>query len=190
MNSGSRLTLYVVLGVLIGMLVLAFNAPALYRTFCQVTGFGGTTQIAEKAPGQVLDRTVNVRLDANVGRGAELTFKPIDRLFEIKLGEMGMAFFEVTNPSDQPVTAIAGYNVAPHKAGPYFAKLECFCFEERVFAPGETERLPVIFYIDPDLDGERVLDDITEITLSYTFYGHDDAGLNQTASLEDSVSRQ
>jgi len=172
-----------------GMLGLGFAAVPLYDAFCKITGFGGTTQIASKRPEQVLDRGVNVRLDTNTGTKTGLTFKAIDRVFPIKLGETGMAFFEVSNETDRPIVAMASYNVAPHKAGPYFNKLECFCFEERVFEPGAKERLPVIFYIDPHLDGEKQLDDITEITLSYTFYDTNAEKNQQTAWLNNGVTK-
>ena len=184
MTQNPRTTLFVIIGILAGMLTLAFYSPVLYNTFCKVTGFGGTTQIATKKPSAVLDRTVRVRLDTNVGAGAKLTFKSVDPVMDIRLGEVGMAFFEVSNPTEHPVTAEAGYNVAPHKAGPYFTKLECFCFEERVFEPGETASLPVIFFIDPEMDKDDTLDDVTDITLSYTYYGVEQDAENQTAHLE------
>ena len=184
MTQNARTTLFVIIGILAGMLTLAFYSPVLYNTFCKVTGFGGTTQIATKKPSAVLDRTVRVRLDTNVGAGAKLTFKSVDPVMDIRLGEVGMAFFEVSNPTEHPVTAEAGYNVAPHKAGPYFTKLECFCFEERVFEPSETASLPVIFFIDPEMDKDDTLDDVTDITLSYTYYGVEQDAENQTAHLE------
>ena len=189
MISNSRKTLFATLGVLAAMLTLAFYSPVLYDTFCKVTGFGGTTQVAVKRPEAVLDRQVRVRLDTNTGRGADLKFSARDRVMDIRIGEIGMAFFEVTNPSDQPIIAEAGYNVAPHKVGPYFSKLECFCFEERVFEPGETVQLPVIFFVDPKLDDEATLDDVTDITLSYTFYGTAEPQENQTAHLEPETRR-
>ncbi len=159
-------------GVAAGMLVLALNAKPLYDTFCQVTGFGGTTRIANAAPDRVLDRRVTVRFDSNVA-DAPLAFRPLETAHDIALGEHGLAFYEVTNTSPDPVSAIASYNVTPHKAGAYFNKLECFCFEERVFQPGETKTLPVVFFVSPDLDDERHLSDVRTITLSYTFYQTD-----------------
>lgn len=175
--------------VAMGMLGLGFAAVPLYDAFCRVTGFGGTTQIADKRPEQVLERSVNVRLDTNTGINTGLTFKAVDRTFPIKLGETGMAFFEISNDTDQAITAMASYNVAPHKAGPYFNKLECFCFEERVFEPGAKERLPVIFYIDPSMDSEKQLDDITDITLSYTFYDTNAEKNQQTVQLDGEISK-
>ncbi|MEO0465185.1 MAG: cytochrome c oxidase assembly protein [Pseudomonadota bacterium] len=151
------------------MLCLGFAAKPLYDTFCRITGFGGTTRIAEEAPSAVLDRVVDVRFDANTAN-APLLFRPIENSHPIHLGEHGLAFYEATNVSDQPVSVIASYNVTPHKAGPFFNKLECFCFEERLFLPGETKKLPVVFFIAPELDEKRLLDDVRTITLSYTFF--------------------
>lgn len=155
------------------MLALAFAADPIYDTFCRVTGFGGTTRIAEEAPDRILERTVEVRFDANVSR-APIKFRALETSHPIRLGEHGLAFYEATNTSDHPVSVIASYNVTPHAAGPYFNKLECFCFEERVIGPGETKRLPVVFFISPDMDERRLLDNVTDITLSYTFFQMND----------------
>jgi cytochrome c oxidase assembly protein Cox11 len=103
-----------------------------------------------------------------------LTFRALESSHPVQLGETALAFYEVTNTSDRPVSAVASYNVTPHKAGPYFSKLECFCFETRVFAPGETARLPVVFFVNPVMNDERQLDDVSAITLSYTFFESDD----------------
>ena len=160
-------------GVFAGMVGLSFAAAPLYTLFCKVTGYGGTTGRAEAAPTQMLERQVQVRFDTNVAPGSPLTFAPDERLKTVKLGETGLAFFRVTNPSDKPVTAVATYNVVPELTGRYFKKLECFCFEKRVFQPGETIELPIVFFVDPEMNKDRDLRDVTEITLSYTYF---DAG--------------
>ncbi len=170
MTPKSRLTTGLVAGAAFVMLGAAFAAKPLYDTFCRVTGFGGTTRVAEAAAKRVLDRTVRVRFDANVDPGAPLTFKPAEGHVEVKLGETMLSFYEVTNTSSEPVRAMASYNVVPHKAGRYFNKLECFCFEEMVFEPGVTQRLPVIFFVSPDMDDDKFADDVKGITLSYTYY--------------------
>ena len=121
-----------------GMLGLAFASKPLYDTFCRVTGFGGTTQIADKAPERISDREVTVRFDANVAN-APLKFKAAQTNLPVRLGEHTLAFYEVTNISVSDVSVIASYNVTPHKAGRFFNKLECFCFEERIIKAGETK---------------------------------------------------
>ena len=170
--TNSTKTLLITVVAALGMLGLAFASKPLYDTFCRVTGFGGTTQIAEAAPEDILDRHLNIRFDANV-LDAPVLFRPLQTSMDIKVGEHGLAFYEVSNTSKNDVSLMASYNVTPHKAGLYFNKLECFCFTERIVKAGETKKLPVVFFISPDLDRERNMDDVRTITLSYTFYQTD-----------------
>lgn len=160
---------FIASGVVAGMLALSFASKPLYDTFCRVTGFGGTTRVATAAPSAVLDRIVNVRFDANVAN-APLLFRPLEVSHELALGEHGLAFYEVTNTSASDVSVMAGYNVTPHTAGRYFNKLECFCFEERIISAGETKTLPVVFFVAPEMDEDKLMDTVSTITLSYTFY--------------------
>lgn len=155
--------------VFLGMLGLAFAAEPLYKTFCQVTGFGGTTRIAVAPPTQVLDRKISVRFDANVA-DTPLEFRALQPSQDVQIGQHGLAFYEVTNPSEAPVRVIASYNVTPHFSGKYFNKLECFCFEERIIQPGETKKLPVVYFIAPEIMEDRVASNVETITLSYTFF--------------------
>lgn len=154
----------------IAMVGAAYGSVPLYQLFCQVTGYGGTTQIATQAASTVLDRHIKIRFDANVAPGIPWQFAPEKKEVDLKLGENGLAFYKVTNTSDRAVTAVATYNVTPHKAGPYFQKLECFCFQDRTLQPGETMELPVIFYVDPALATDKNVKEINQITLSYTFF--------------------
>jgi cytochrome c oxidase assembly protein subunit 11 len=151
------------------MTVLAFSFPALYRAFCEATGFGGTTQVATQKPTIVEGSAVTVSFDANVGKGTELEFKPHQRSMTLRLGETGVTFYTVTNVSDRPIIAQATYNVTPNETGAYFAKLQCFCFQEQVFAPGKSIELPVVFFVMPDILKNEDVKKIKEITLSYTF---------------------
>ncbi|MEO1475736.1 MAG: cytochrome c oxidase assembly protein [Pseudomonadota bacterium] len=185
--SNSRIAL-LASAVVFGMTGLAFASKPLYDTFCRVTGFGGTTRIATEAPDRVLDRQVTIRFDANVN-DAPLLFRPVEGQHEIALGEHGLAFYEVTNTADAPVSVMAGYNVTPHTAGRYFNKLECFCFEERIIGAGETKTLPVVFFIDPNLDEDRLMDSVSTITLSYTFYEMDNAPIESVASSPNETSQ-
>ena len=165
------------------MLGLAFASKPLYDTFCRITGFGGTTQVAQKAPDRISDREVTVRFDANVAN-APLKFRATQTNLPVQLGAHSLAFYEVTNTSVSDVSVIASYNVTPHKAGRFFSKLECFCFEERIIEAGETKKLPVIFFVDPAMEEERNTDDVRTITLSYTFFNTDEfKGATKTASL-------
>lgn len=165
------------------MLGLAFASKPLYDTFCRITGFGGTTQVAQKAPDRISEREVTVRFDANVAN-APLKFRATQTNLPVQLGAHSLAFYEVTNTSVSDVSVIASYNVTPHKAGRFFSKLECFCFEERIIKAGETKKLPVIFFVDPAMEEERNTQDVRTITLSYTFFNTDEfTGATKTAAL-------
>lgn len=156
-------------GVAGGMLALAFAAEPLYSAFCEITGFGGTTRVATELPSAILPQTVEIRFDANVA-DTPLVFRPLQTTQTLNLGQHGLAFYEVSNPTSSDITVIASYNVTPHMAGPYFSKLECFCFSERIIAPGETRRLPVVYFVSPDMVEDRVARNLETITLSYTFF--------------------
>jgi cytochrome c oxidase assembly protein subunit 11 len=164
-------------GLVAGMVGLSFAAVPLYRMFCQVTGYGGTPQRADTAPDTVLDQTIRIRFDSHVGNGLPWTFKPVDRVIEVKIGEQALAFFKATNTSNAPVTGTAVFNVVPEQAGRYFAKIECFCFKQQALAPGQSMEMPVSFFIDPKLAEDEETKDISEITLSYTFYRDDSPGV-------------
>ena len=157
-------------GLVVTMGALAWAAVPFYDWFCRVTGYGGTTQVAAAGSDQVLDRTVRVRFDANVDRGMEWTFRPMQTSMELRIGENGMAFYEAINNSDVPITGTASYNVAPEVAGYYFSKVECFCFTEQTLQPGERIEMPVSFFVDPALAGDADASWVRDITLSYTFH--------------------
>ncbi len=155
----------------IAMAGLAYASVPLYRIFCQVTGFGGTTQVADLAASPVVPaaRTIRVRFDSNV-RNMPWEFRPTDRQVELRIGERRMAFYRAANMSDRPVTGMATYNVSPAAAGRYFVKIQCFCFNEQTLAPGESVDMPVIYYVDPAILDDPDAGRIDEITLSYTFF--------------------
>ena len=163
-----------------GMTGAAFAAVPLYRMFCQVTGFDGTTMRADKAPDTVLDQTVTVRFDTNV-RGLPMTFRAEQVSQRVRIGETGIAYFDVTNTSGAPIHARAAYNVVPERAGAYFQKLQCFCFDEQIIKPGETRQFPVQYFVAPELATDREGRGIHEITLSYTFYPTQGFDAAQTA---------
>jgi cytochrome c oxidase assembly protein subunit 11 len=144
--------------------------PPFYDWFCRVTGFGGTTGVAEEGADTILDRMVKVRFDASLEQGMPWDFRPVEHAMTVRIGETGLAFYEAHNPSSRPVAGTASFNVYPYAAGGYFTKIECFCFQEQVLQPGETVQMPVSFFIDPaivdDPDGMFV----QEIVLSYTFH--------------------
>ena len=155
---------------------LAFASVPLYRLFCQVTGFDGTTMRAAAAPGPVAGKEMAVRFDANIAPSLPWRFAPERAREIVTIGEREMAFYTARNLSARPVKGTATFNVSPVQAGKYFSKIQCFCFNEQVLKPGEEVRMPVVYFVDP-----RILDDpdarsISEITLSYTFYPVDSGG--------------
>jgi cytochrome c oxidase assembly protein subunit 11 len=170
--SGQRnaMTAIVLIGVVGGMAGLTYASVPLYRLFCQVTGYGGTTQVADRLPERVLDRVITVRFNADISASLAWQFRPEQRSIDVRLGEQALAFFTARNKSDAPTTGTATFNVTPAKAGSYFTKIACFCFDEQTLAPGQTADMPVTFFIDPKLADDRNLDDVTTITLSYTFF--------------------
>ena len=168
--TGPQKTVAQTVGVIILMGSLAWAAVPFYDWFCRVTGFGGTTGVAESAPEDILDRTITVRFDASKAKGMAWEFKPIEREMEVRIGETGLAFYEAYNPTDRPIAGQASYNVAPYSAGGYFQKIACFCFEEQVLQPGERVEMPVTFFVDPELVDDLEAKYVHTITLSYTFY--------------------
>lgn len=174
------MTAGVVVAVIVGMAGLAAAAVPLYDAFCKVTGYGGTTQEASAAPSQVLDRRIQVRFDSNIAPGLPVEFEPNQISESLRIGETGLAFYTVRNLSDEPVVARATYNVTPHVAGQYFAKLECFCFQDRLLAPGEEAELPVVFFVDPEIVSDPDTAEIGTLTLSYTFFRSTSAAADTT----------
>jgi cytochrome c oxidase assembly protein subunit 11 len=155
------------------MVGLSFAAVPLYRMFCQVTGYGGVPQRAESAPGQVLDRTIRVRFDANVDHDLPWSFKPIKQTMDVKIGDTALAFFKAANATDKPVSGMAVFNVVPELASRYFSKIECFCFKQQTLAAKQSVEMPVTFFVDPKIVEDEDTKNISEITLSYTFYRND-----------------
>ena len=153
----------------VAMVGMAYAAVPFYRAFCQATGFDGTVRRVEHAPTQVIDRSITVRFDANV-RDLPWRFTPDQTAQTIKLGAPGLAFFTVTNASNKALTGRAAYNVLPESAGPYFLKTQCFCFSNQTLQPGQTERFPVIYYVEPKFATDLNTETFQEVTLSYTFY--------------------
>ncbi|HCL60903.1 MAG TPA: cytochrome c oxidase assembly protein [Rhizobiales bacterium] len=160
-------------GLVATMLGLAFASVPLYRLFCQATGFGGVPQRADRAPNEILDRTIRIRFDANVDRSLPWTFLPDQRVMDVKIGDTALAFFKATNNTDAAVTGRAVFNVAPELAGRYFTKIECFCFKQQTLAAHASAEMPVTFFVDPNIVDDEDTKSISEITLSYTFYRSD-----------------
>jgi cytochrome c oxidase assembly protein subunit 11 len=166
----NTLVLRILACVALGMVGLSFAAVPLYSIFCRATGFGGATQRVEQAAKSTVDRTIEIRFATKTDRGLPWEFKPNQNSVTLKVGQTGMATFHAHNGSGEPIVGTAVYNVTPEKAALYFDKIQCFCFTQQMLKPQESADLPVAFFIDPDIVKDRNLDDVSVITLSYTFY--------------------
>jgi cytochrome c oxidase assembly protein subunit 11 len=169
-NSRHGLVALSLAALVAGMVGLSFASVPLYRLFCQATGYGGVPRRAEKAPGEVLDRTITIRFDGNVDGALPWTFAPVQQTMDVKIGETALAFFKATNNSSSPVSGRAVFNVSPEPAGRYFTKIECFCFKQQTLAARQTVQMPVTFFVDSKFVEDEDTKNISEITLSYTFY--------------------
>ena len=173
MDKNARIAWTLVL-VTAGMLGMAYAAVPLYQAFCKATGFAGTPLVAQEgaqgADRPVIKRTVTVRFDTNVDPGIAWRFEPEQREVQVHLGEEKLVYFRATNLSQRPIVGSANYNVTPERTAGWFDKIQCFCFTEQLLLPGQSVDMPVVFFVDADMDKDRRYDDIKTITLSYTFH--------------------
>lgn len=178
-NSNNRRTALALFAVVGGMVGLSYASVPLYQLFCQVTGYGGTTQVSDAGAKTVSSamqgRTVTIAFDANVARDLNWDFRPEQRRVTLHAGEQALAFYSAKNDESTPVTGTASFNVTPYKAGIYFTKIECFCFTEQTLQAGQQVDMPVQFYVDPEFFTDPNTKDVREIVLSYTFHRAADA---------------
>ena len=171
--------LVTVLAAVFIMVGVSFASVPLYNLFCRVTGFGGTTQVAQDLPDHVLDRTVTVKLNSDTASNLPWQFEPDMREIDLQIGQKGFVSFHAENKTDVPITGTALYNVVPTKAGKYFHKVQCFCFGEQLLEPKQRVAMPVMFYVSPDIADDPNMDDVKTITLSYTFFKAESEALDQ-----------
>lgn len=188
MSRSNRRVALICGGVFFGMVGMSYAAVPLYNLFCQVTGFGGTTQRAEQASEEIIARKITVRFDGNVTPGLGWDFNPEHRSVTLNMGETGQIAYVATNTGVAPSVGTSVFNVTPFEAGVYFNKLECFCFTEQPLAVGESVNMPVVFFVDPAMDKDPELKHVREITLSYTFYPVDKPVKPIAAKSEDSAT--
>lgn len=163
--------------VVIGMNGFAYAAVPAYRAFCQSFGFAGIPLVAINAPAEdeVIERQITVRFNADISPDLDWKFKPKQRSVTLDIGSTGLAFFEAQNRADHALAGTAAFNVTPLKAAPYFVKIQCFCFDSQTLLAQEGADMPVTFFVDPEIANDKNLDDVTTITLSYTFFADPDA---------------
>jgi len=172
-------------GIAAGMVGMSFAAVPLYRLFCQATGYAGTTQVAEAVPTAVSERRITVRFNADVDPHLPWSFGPEQRAVTVRVGEPGTAVFRAHNLSNYTTIGAATFNVTPLKAGQYFDKVQCFCFDEQKLDPGQEAEMGVTFFVDPAILEDRNLDDVKTITLSYTFFRAPDSPAPDSASRKE-----
>lgn len=171
----------ITMGVVFGMIVLSFLSVPLYRLTCQVTGWGGTTQVAAKAnEHKAISRSITVRFNAETAPNMPWEFKtPKEGPVTLDIGADGYVAFTAKNNDRLPVAGTALYNVTPLEAGKYFFKTQCFCFGEQLLQPGQAVNMPVAFYVDPKIVDDPDLKTLKTITLSYTFFRKDSPELQK-----------
>ena len=167
-----KLTPLVLAGIFVLMLGLSYASVPLYEIFCRVTGFGGTTQVANNAPKIVLDKVVSVRFDTNVNN-LPWDFKAKKNVMDVKVGQVNKIEFEVLNYSDEPTAGVASFNVSPSSFGKYYSKLGCFCFEKQELKAGEKATYVMTFYLDPEMVNDATVKNLEDVTMSYTFLSTD-----------------
>ena len=167
-----KLTPLVLAGIFVLMLGLSYASVPLYEIFCRVTGFGGTTQVANNAPKIVLDKVVSVRFDTNVNN-LPWDFKAKKNVMDVKVGQVNKIEFEVLNYSDEPTAGVASFNVSPSSFGKYYSKLGCFCFERQELKAGEKATYVMTFYLDPEMVNDATVKNLEDVTMSYTFFSTD-----------------
>nr|YP_007890656.1 heme biosynthesis protein [Jakoba bahamiensis]AGH24150.1 heme biosynthesis protein [Jakoba bahamiensis] len=166
-----------ILSIVIGMAGLSYGSVPLYRLFCQVTGFGGTTQVSDSVSevltehsNEIQNRLITVRFNADVSDSMPWKFYPMQQEIRVLVGETALAFYTAENPTDESIVGVSTYNVNPQQAGIYFNKIQCFCFEEQRLKPHESIDMPVFFFIDPEFLEDPKMSEVDSITLSYTFF--------------------
>jgi cytochrome c oxidase assembly protein subunit 11 len=163
-------TVVLLVSVVTGMIGLSFASVPLYRLFCQATGFGGTTQRADRTPAKAADAVVTIRFNAETAPDLGWEFRPLQDAITVHPGEQRQIFYRAVNKHAEPVTGSATFNVTPAKSGIYFDKIQCFCFTEQHLEPGQSVDMGVVFFVDPDILTDPNTTDVRTITLSYTMF--------------------
>jgi cytochrome c oxidase assembly protein subunit 11 len=170
MMNQNRKTLLICIAIFLFMVIVSYAAVPLYGLFCRTTGYGGTTQQAVKTPDKIYDRKIRVSFTAATDPDLPWTFKPMQSKITIRVGEVGLVHYWAKNNAQTDITGMAVYNVTPDKAGIYFQKVHCFCFDQQILKAGQEMPMPVTFFIDPEIMNDATMNDVKEINLNYIFY--------------------
>lgn len=174
---------------------ITYAAVPLYRAFCGATGFGGIPMTdrdsarysAERLVPRDDAKRIKVHFNADTATALPWQFQPQQRYVNVLPGETSLAFYKAKNTGKEDIIGIATYNVTPAKVAPYFAKVECFCFEEQKLIAGEEVDMPLLFFIDRDIVDDPLMADVDDVVLSYTFFR---ARRNARGDLEPDAPQQ
>lgn len=157
--------------VVVALLMFGFGwaLVPIYRKICEVTGINLLTTrdagVERRARNTQVDTSRRIVVEFDANRQGPWRFKPHVNHVEVHPGELVHVDYDLVNLEARPMAGQAIPSYAPLQSARYFQKLECFCFEQQTLAAGETRRFPVVFFVDPELPR-----DVTQITLSYTFF--------------------
>ncbi len=171
-----------------GMTTLVVYSPTLYRMFCAVTGIDGTVRrvsLDKAAEVKASDVPITVHFDANVAPDLPWEFRPEQKKVTTHFGEPTKVYYTAKNTSDHTIVGRAVFNVTPYSAAPYFFKIECFCFTNEKLEPGQSARMPLVFYVDEEMLKDADAQMLTELTLSYTFYKQPDPTADELKSVRN-----
>ena len=175
MINKKKLTPIALVSIFVFMLGLSFAAVPLYDLFCRVTGFGGTTQDAsqKELPKIIVDQNYKVRFDTNTNGSLDWKFYPEVNTLNLKPGEIHTVKFNIENNSVETTSASASFNVSPSTFGIYLNKIGCFCFEKQTLKSGEKQEFILTFFLDPKVVDDNKTRNISDVTLSFTFFSSD-----------------
>lgn len=155
-------------GVTLAMFGFGFALVPLYDVFCEVTGLNGkeVRRIATPETTAVkADRWVTVEFLASGNTTGNWQFHPAVNKLRVQPGQLYTVNYQARNPASQPMTMRAVSSIAPGTAAIHVSKLECFCFQQQRFAPGEQRLMPLRFMVDRDLPMETGI-----ISIAYTLF--------------------
>tara|TARA_B100000029_G_scaffold469231_1_gene506951 strand:- start:1936 stop:2478 length:543 start_codon:yes stop_codon:yes gene_type:complete len=121
-----------------------------------------------KSP-KVIDRSLEIKLLAQVDEFLGWEFKSLEDSIRIKLGENRVISYVGKNLSNKEITSTADFKVVPESIYPYIIKTECFCFKEQTLLPGESKIFTMVFFLDPSLDSVENFRDLKELVFTYEF---------------------
>lgn len=173
-KANSRTTRKILL-ITVGMFGFGYALVPLYSVICDVFGLNGRfidlekTEQAEYVANveRRIDttRTVRVEFLTTLNQKLNWEFRAVQNTIDVHPGKVNEVMFYAKNLTNRKVVAQAVPSISPGNAAKYFSKMECFCFTQQTFKPGEARDMPLRFYVDPNLPKR-----VKTISLGYTFF--------------------